>query len=310
MSAVDPSELARELLAAAASRETIATPPSARDNTFDLDSAYAVANEITRQRRAAGHATVGLKVGFANKAVWRALKLQTLVWGPMYDDTVHYAANGEVSLSIAKMLTPKIEPEIVFKLKRPIGNEQTTDAAAVLDAVEWIALGFEVIDCPFPGWKFQPTDFVAAFGLHAALIVGAPQPVDAASVSTLVEELAAFQVRLMNDGVTVAEGSGRNSLRSPALCLGELASAIVARADDSGSLRAERSRQLRDTHRITIDCRRSGLARRSLRDHAPAALRPSCLAEHRRRFWNGGAVVTRFRGAEMDTVATAHHGLS
>jgi 2-keto-4-pentenoate hydratase len=235
MSSVDPSALARELLAASAGRQPVAVPPSARDEDFDLAAAYAVANELTRLRRAAGRSTVGVKVGFANKAVWRALKLQTLAWGPMYDDTVHYATNGESSLAIARMVSPKIEPEIVFRLKRPIGGGHTIDASEVLDAVEWIALGFEVIDCPFPDWKFQPTDFVAAFGLHAALIVGTPKAVEAASLSAIADELAAFQVRLMNDGQTVAEGSGRNSLRNPALCLGELASAMDARAD-AGSL--------------------------------------------------------------------------
>ena len=35
----------------------------------------------------AARATVGRKVGFANKAMWRVLKLDTLVWAHMYDDT-------------------------------------------------------------------------------------------------------------------------------------------------------------------------------------------------------------------------------
>src|SRR4051812_4219759 len=94
---IDPSELARELLEAAEKRHTVAVPPSARDSAFDLAAAYAVGAELTRLRRAVGRKTVGLKVGFANKAVWRALKLDTLVWGPMYDDTVHYAAGRDGS---------------------------------------------------------------------------------------------------------------------------------------------------------------------------------------------------------------------
>ena len=109
----------------------------------------------------------------------------------------------------------------------------------MLDAVEWLALGFEVIDCPFPDWKFQPVDFVAAFGLHAALIVGTPLRIEAAP-QTLVDELARFHVSLLKDGQVVAEGSGRNSLRSPALCLGELAFAMSARPTteplDAGAL--------------------------------------------------------------------------
>ena len=42
---------------------------------------------------------------------------------------------------------------------------------------------------------------------------------------------ALFKVRLSKDGQLVAEGSGRNSLRSPALCLAELASAMAKRND-------------------------------------------------------------------------------
>ena len=60
------------------------------------------------------------------------------------------------------MFSPKIEPEIVFKLKQPLAAGRL-DAAAALDAVEWLALGFEIIDCVFPDWKFTPADFVAAY---------------------------------------------------------------------------------------------------------------------------------------------------
>jgi 2-keto-4-pentenoate hydratase len=101
------------------------------------------------------------------------------------------------------------------------------DPAATLDAVEWLALGFEIIDCAYPDWKFQPADFVAAYGLHAGLIVGAPLTIEAARIPSLVDALPQFKVRLSKDGTLIEEGSGKNSLRSPALCLGELASAIA-----------------------------------------------------------------------------------
>ena len=126
------------------------------------------------------------------------------------------------------MYSPKIEPEIVFKLKRPLGGR--LEAAAVLEAVEWLALGFEIIDCVFPDWKFQPADFVAAFGLHAALIVGEPHAVEPATIPALVEQLPRFKLRLTKHGALVEEGSGKASLRSPALCLGELAAGIARQA--------------------------------------------------------------------------------
>ena len=48
----------------------------------------------------------------------------------------------------------------------------------------------------------------------------------------LVDQLARFTLRLSRNGEVVDEGGGKNSLRSPALCLGELASAISRRMPD------------------------------------------------------------------------------
>ena len=224
---MDARLLADELARAFASRQTI-TPPSVRDAAFDLTTAYAVERELARMRRDLGRKTVGRKVGYANKAVWRVMKLDTLVWASMYDDTVQFASGGHATLSIAKMIAPKIEPEIVFKLKTPVGGDS---AEAVLAATEWVALGFEIIDAPYPEWKFQPVDFVAAYGLHAALLVGEPRVVTPDAIPTLAEQLPKFKVKLSRNGELVEEGSGRNSLRSPALCVAELASAIARRGD-------------------------------------------------------------------------------
>jgi 2-oxo-3-hexenedioate decarboxylase len=171
-----------------------------------------------------GRSTTGLKVGFANKAMWRVLKLDTLLWAHMYDDTVRDARTGDATLAVGRMCSPKIEPEIVFRMKRSLAA--SADAAAALDAAEWLAIGFEIIDCVYPDWKFQPADFVAAYGLHAALVVGPPLAIAAEMIPDLVERLPQIKIRLHKNGELVAEGSGRNSLRSPALCLAELASAL------------------------------------------------------------------------------------
>ncbi len=229
---MDPHALARTIADAYACRTQIPTPSSG-DARFDLAAAYATEAALVSQRRAGGRRTVGLKVGFANRALWRALKLDTLVWAHMYDDTVRFATRGAESLSTASMLAPKIEPEVVFKISE--GVERRPDGAALppadaLSSVEWLAVGFEIIDCVYPDWKFQPADFVAAYGLHAALIVGEPHEVEAAAIPQLVEQLSRFTVRLSRNGEIVAEGSGRNSLRSPALCLAELQAALVRQA--------------------------------------------------------------------------------
>lgn len=219
--------LAQELLSAYEAGRMITVPPSARPG-FDLNTAYEVETALKRSREAAGHKSVGRKVGYANKAMWRMLKLETLVWGHMYDDTVHYSSNNSATLSLPHARSLKIEPEIVFALKSPI-TTQNLDVAAALEATDWFALGFEIIDCPFPGWQFQPGDFVASFGLHAALVVGEKIPVRPESIAQLVEDLPRFKLRMLKNGEFVEEGSGKNSLRNPALCLAELGSAILRR---------------------------------------------------------------------------------
>jgi len=142
----------------------------------------------------------------------------------MYDDTVQQVREGECTV-VPFTYAPKLEPEIVFKLRSPVDGDPR-DAAAVLGSVEWLSLGYEIVDCPFADWQFQPPDLVAAFGFHAGLVLGAPTPVTPRAIPTLAEQLARFTLRLFKDGALVEEGGGRNVLRSPALCLGELAAAI------------------------------------------------------------------------------------
>jgi len=224
----DVEMITQELFSAYETGRMIPVPPSARPG-FDLNTAYEVEAALKRMREARGHRSVGRKVGYANKAVWRLLKLETLVWANMYDDTVHYSSNNSATLALAHPRSLKIEPEIVFGVKRAITTENL-DATAALESTDWLALGFEIIDCPFPEWQFQPSDFVASFGLHAALVVGEKIAVKPEMIHELVNSLPNFKVRILKNGELVEEGSGKNSLRSPALCLAELGSAILRRS--------------------------------------------------------------------------------
>jgi len=218
--------IAQELKFAYETGQMVATPPSARPG-FDLNTAYEVESRLKNFRECEGHKSVGRKVGYANKAMWRVLKLETLVWGHMYDDTVHFADGNSASLTLSRPRSLKIEPEIVFGMRQTTG--EGLDAAGALASAEWLALGFEIIDCPYPDWKFQPSDFVASYGLHAALVIGEKRTVQADQIPALIDELARFKVRMKKNAEFVEEGAGKNSLKSPALCLAELGAAIARR---------------------------------------------------------------------------------
>ena len=256
--------LAHELMSAYETGRAVSVLLSARPG-FDLNTAYAVETTLKSLREATGHKAVGRKVGYANKAAWRLLKLDTLVWAHMYDDTVHYSHGNSASCTVAHPRSLKVEPEIVFGLKQTIGAQSQSgiDATAALAATDWLAIGFEIIDCPFPGWKFQPSDFVASFGFHAALVVGERVPVKLTDIATLADELSRFKVRISKNGEFVEEGSGRNSLRSPALCLAELSTAIARRFPheplsageivSSGTLTAGHLTEREDTWTVEVD---------------------------------------------------------
>ncbi|HSZ64144.1 MAG TPA: hypothetical protein VK828_20265 [Terriglobales bacterium] len=116
MSQNEVESLARELQSAYDDGEMIAVPPSQRPG-FDLNAAYAVEGLLKQSREAGGAKAVGRKVGYANKAMWRALKLETLVWAHMYDNSVYYSEGNSSTVSIPHPRSLKVEPEIVFGLR-------------------------------------------------------------------------------------------------------------------------------------------------------------------------------------------------
>ncbi len=205
---------------------TFLTPPSS-DGDFDLSAAYDVADELMRRRVAQGHEVIGRKIGLTNTAAWDKLGLDAPVWGYIYSDTAHYAQDGEIRLSLEGTAAPKLEPEIIFRWR---GGE-----ADLLDNIEWLALGYEVVDCHYPDWNFKPADAVADFGLHAALIVGQPLVVTQERKERLKGALEQVRVTLFKEGEEVAQGSGADVMGSPLNALEGLLNLLDERSD---SLRA------------------------------------------------------------------------
>jgi 2-keto-4-pentenoate hydratase len=134
---------------------------------------------------------------------------------------VQYAKAGRAMQSLAGLVQPRIEPEVVFKLAAPV--EAGANTHAVLAATEWIAAGFEIVQSHFPDWKFAAADCTAAFGLHAALTVGEPYAIDVANRDAIVATLPVFRATLRKGDVVIDTGVGANVLDSPAFAVAHLA---------------------------------------------------------------------------------------
>ncbi len=233
MHVADPkNEMTTEAIASelidALDRTVLLSPLSARFPDLDLAAAYAVGAEITRRRRARGERTIGRKLGFTNQAYWSALGVDAPFWAHIYDCTVAFFDNSEGSVSIGRLAQPRLEPEIVLHFRS--APPTTAGEAELVTHIDWIAFGYEIVQCHFPDWSLQTVDVISDFGVHGALVVGPPLSV--AELADPVETLRNFTITLARDGVEQAHGGGANVLGSP---LRALATVVTATKDLPGS---------------------------------------------------------------------------
>ena len=217
---VDVEVIASRLIAAYDSAATLA-PITASDPGFDVAAAYDVLCKIEAHRVASGWEPVGRKIGFTNRTIWARYGVYLPMWAHTWAHTVHHTTANRATLALAPFVQPRIEPEVVFKLRAPV--PMAADAYGALACVEWIAPGFEIVQSHFPDWKFGAADCTAAFGLHGALVVGAPLPVTDRNRAELAAALPSFTLTLLREGVVIDTGVGANVLDSPALALVHLA---------------------------------------------------------------------------------------
>jgi len=210
-------DLARQLIDGAARHRPV-EPLTRTVPGFDVARAYAVSEALHRERLARGERPIGRKIGFTNRTIWDEYGVYEPIWGFVYDSTVKFAAGPQVSVGVGHLAEPRIEPEIVLHFRET--PRATHDEAEILAAIDWIAHGFEIVQSPFPGWKFEVADTVAVNGLHGALAVG--PPVAVAGIADCARKLREFTIALSNEGVVRAEGGGANVLDTPLLAMAHL----------------------------------------------------------------------------------------
>jgi len=192
-------------------------PPLSSRDVLKQDDAYDIARRIFDVRIAEGETPVGRKIGFVNRAIWskRALTptIHAPIWTSLFNTTVFEAQDNCAAMSLKGALQPRIEVEIVFRMKAaPAPDATMLDLA---NCIEWMAHGIEITTCPYADWKFETPDAIAAFGLHGALIVGEPRMVSALSRSHLESIMIAVNVSLSCDDSVVTAGFGSDILNSP-----------------------------------------------------------------------------------------------
>ena len=208
--------IACEVLAALDARYQI-SPLAARYPGLDLPAAYAVGARVAQMRQSRGEHAVGRKLGFTNRNIWAEYNVYAPIWGYVYDTTVSNVEHGTATFDLSTVVEPRIEPEITLSLKR--APEPGMDEAALLDCLDWVAHGFEIVQSLFPGWKFSSADTVAAFGLHGALLLGPRHAITPDNKRAWFEMLSSFEVGLSRNGQDIDTGHAANVLGGPLTAL-------------------------------------------------------------------------------------------
>lgn len=206
---------AHQLLDARSQSELI--PPISSQSPLSVADGYDIAKCIMDIRIAQGEVMIGRKIGFANRKNWSKYGIDEPVsmpiWAPLFDTTVRFTEDNRGIQSLQGALQPRIGPQLVFKLNQTPAPDATIEQLA--ECIEWMAHAFEIVVCPFPDWKFEMTDSIAAFGLHGSLILGEPKVVSAASRRNLASMLANASLSLSCGDALRSAGFGNDVSESP-----------------------------------------------------------------------------------------------
>ena len=187
----------------------------AADAFGDVAAAYQTALAVRALRSARGEQPRGYKIGFTNRTIWARYGVWAPIWGTVWDGSLRFSDHGAGDLSLSGLCQPRLEPEAVFGFKATPAPAATLQE--LVDAIEWVAPGFEIVQSHRPGWKFTAPETVADGALHARLWVGQRRLLAevACDARQLDAALAAARVTLHCDGAAVEEGTGAHVLGGP-----------------------------------------------------------------------------------------------
>ena len=210
-------ELAELLFNAEQSSDPVPPLTDRFPDMTDAD-AYEVQQEVIRKRIQGGRRVVGKKVGLTSLAMQQMLGVGEPDYGVVLDDMT--IADGS-TFEAARLLQPRVEPEIAFILERGLKGPGVT-AVQVLAATRFVVPAIEIIDSRVRDWKIKLCDTIADNASSARIVLGnAPKQVHQV-------DLRLVGMVLEKNGEVVQTGAGAAALGHPANAVAWLANAIGA----------------------------------------------------------------------------------
>lgn len=162
-------QLAQELFDAQQKRQAIA-PLIKRHPQLNIDDAYQISLKTLALQTKAGEKVIGKKIGVTSEAVQKMLNVHQPDFG-FLTTSMHHANGSNISLKKSHLIQPRAEGEIAFCLKHDLQGPGVT-AQQVLDATEWVAPCFEIVDSRIENWNITIVDTVADNASCGVFVIG------------------------------------------------------------------------------------------------------------------------------------------
>lgn len=239
-------------------------PLTTRWPEITLDDAYRVSLYAMERRVAAGDVVVGKKIGVTSVAVQRMLDVHQPDFGFITRDMA-FEDGAEISFSANRLIQPRAEGEIAFRLKHDLQGPGVTEQD-VLDATAYVMPCFEIVDSRIHDWKIRIQDTVADNASCGVFVLGREQ------VDPRELDLPNLRMQVFKNGTQISEGLGSAVQGNPLTAVAWLANTLGAlgipfKAGEiilSGSLVPLEPARAGDDFSLTIDG--LGSARVSFRD--------------------------------------------
>lgn len=141
MTPEDHAKAATDLLAAEASGIQIGLLTK-RHPEIGMDDAYAIQNAIYAAKLKAGRSVIGWKIGLTSKAMQYALNIDIPDSGILFDDMAFEHGS---TVPAGRFIQPRIEAEIAFVMKSPLGGAHVT-RDDVIACTDYVAPSIEILD--------------------------------------------------------------------------------------------------------------------------------------------------------------------
>ncbi|AMO55508.1 2-keto-4-pentenoate hydratase [Endozoicomonas montiporae] len=206
-----------ELYEALTSGQTI-QPLTARDSELSIEDAYHISLHMVQRRVADGDRIVGKKIGVTSKAVQDMLNVHQPDFG-FITDNMWFQDGETISVADNKLIQPRAEGEIAFRLKQDLVGPGVTEQD-VLEATDVVMPCFEIVDSRIHNWQIKIQDTVADNASCGVFVLG-KQAVDPNQL-----DLPNLQMKVFKNGELISEGMGSAVQGNPLTAVAWLANTL------------------------------------------------------------------------------------